>query len=128
MYLSTAARFVLKKYGGKEGSNGTCLTITAIMERCTKGSNRYWKLLEKNESGGTSLQKMRVVTTLFRLGNCEIPGRPELELLYGLWNRSNLTIRIRTFAFQFFNNSVSVANRTAARYGNAALIKGAFSV
>ncbi|MFO0007160.1 MAG: hypothetical protein ACK559_39210, partial [bacterium] len=44
MYLSTAARFALKKYGGKDGSNGTCLTITAIMERCKKGSNRYRKL------------------------------------------------------------------------------------
>jgi hypothetical protein len=69
----------------------------------------------------SSLEKLRVVTTLFRLGNCEIPGLPELELLYGLWNQSNLTIRIRTFAFQFFNNSVSVANRTAARYGNAGI-------
>jgi hypothetical protein len=121
MYLSTAARFALKKYGGKEGSNGTCLTLTAIMERCKKGSNRYRKLLEKKDNNGTSLEKLRVVTTMFRLGNCEIPGLPDLGLLYGLWNLSYLTIRIRTFAFQFFNNSVSVANRTAARYGNAGM-------
>ena len=32
-----------------------------------------------------------------------------------------MNIRIRTFAFQFFNNSVSGGARTAARYRNAAI-------
>jgi hypothetical protein len=91
------------------------------MNRCKKGSKRYRNILEKNEPLSTSLDQMRVVTTLFRLGNCEIPSLPELGVLYGLWNQSNLTIRIRTFAFQFFNNSVSVATRTAARYRNAVI-------
>ncbi len=34
-----------------------------------------------------------------------------------------MNIRIRTFAFQFFNNSVSVGARTAARYWNAAIVQ-----
>jgi hypothetical protein len=119
MYLQTAANFALKKYSGKNNSNGTSLTLTAIMDRLKKGSGKYRKMLEKASNEGTEMSQLRVVSTFFRLGNCEIPNQSDLELIHGLWSNCNLTIRIRTFAFQFFNNSVSVANRTAARYQNA---------
>jgi hypothetical protein len=119
MYLMTAAHFALKKYGGKEKSNGTCLTLTALMERLKKGSGKYRRMLEKDLTDGSELSQLRVVSAFFRLGNCEIPDQPDIEMIYGLWNNFYFTIRIRTFAFQFFNNSVSTANRTAARYQNA---------
>jgi hypothetical protein len=118
MYLQTAANFALKKYGRNENSNGTSLTLTAIMDRLRKGSGKYRRMLEKESNEKFEMKNLRVVSTFFRLGNCEIPIQSDLELIHGLWSNSNLTIRIHTFAFQFFNNSVSLANRTAARYQN----------
>jgi hypothetical protein len=119
MYLQTAANFALKKYGRNENSNGTSLTLIAIMDRLKKGSGKYRRMLEKESNEKFEMKNLRVVSTFFRLGNCEIPIQSDLEMIHGLWSNSNLTIRLRTFAFQFFNNSVSLANRTAARYQNA---------
>jgi hypothetical protein len=121
MYLSTAGRFAIKKYSGKNNSNGTCLTMSAFMARIKKGSSKYRRILEKYRTEVPDVTKLRVVNTFFGLGNCEIPESPEIELLLGLWNINSLNIRIRTFAFQFFNNSVSVGARTAARYRNVAI-------
>jgi hypothetical protein len=121
MYLSTAGRFAIKKYGGNPSSNGTCLTMSAFMSRIKKGSNKYRRIIEEFNIATPDVTKLRVVTTFFGLGNCEIPESPEIELLLGLWNLGSMNIRIRTFAFQFFNNSVSGGARTAARYRNAAI-------
>jgi hypothetical protein len=121
MYLSTAGRFAIKKYSGKNGSNGTCLTMSAFMARIKKGSSKYRRILEEFRSTVPDVTKLRVVTTFFGLANCEIPESPEIGLLLGLWNFNSLNIRIRTFAFQFFNNSVSAGARTAARYRNAGI-------
>jgi hypothetical protein len=121
MYLSTAGRFAIKKYSGKNDSDGSSLTMSAFMSRIKKGSNRYRKIIERFIYLKPEVTKLRVVKTFFGLANCEIPESPEISLLLGLWNISSFTIRIRTFAFQFFNNSVSVGARTAARHRNALL-------
>jgi hypothetical protein len=118
MYLSTAGRFAIEKYSGKNNSDGTSLTMSAYMSRIKKGSGRYRKIIERFKTVKPDVSKLRVVKTFFGLANCEIPESPEIEMLLGLWNLSSCTIRIRTFAFQFFNNSVSVGARTAARYRN----------
>ena len=91
------------------------------MSRIKKGSNKYRRIIEEFYVVVPDVTKLRVVTTFFGLGNCEIPESLEIELLLGLWNLGSMNIRIRTFAFQFFNNSVSGGARTAARYRNAAI-------
>jgi hypothetical protein len=121
MYLRTAGRFAIKKYSGNTDSNGTSLTLSAYMERIKKGSGRYRKMIEKGRGDEVEVSNLRVVRTFFGIVNCEIPIDPDTELLSSFWNMSCLTIRLRTFAFQFFDNSVSVGARTAARYRNAAI-------
>ncbi len=86
MYLSTAGRFAIKKYSGKNGSNGTCLTMSAFMARIKKGSSKYRRIIEEFKSTVPDVTKLRVVTTFFGLANCEIPESPEIGLLLGLWN------------------------------------------
>jgi hypothetical protein len=95
--------------------------MSAFMARIKKGSSKYRRIIEEFKSTVPDVTKLRVVTTFFGLANCEIPESPEIGLLLGLWNFNSLNIRIRTFAFQFFNNSVSVGARTAARYRNAGI-------
>jgi hypothetical protein len=121
MYLTTAGRFAIKKYCGKPDSNGTSLTIAAYLERIKKGSGKYRRLIEGVKMTVPKVEDLRVVKTFFGLGNCEISTGPEIGLLLSLWCITHLTVRVRTFAFQFFNNSVSVAARTAARYRNAGI-------
>jgi hypothetical protein len=111
----------LKNMVQKNYSNGTSLTMSAYMSRIKKGSNRYRKIIERFKYVKPDVTKLRVVNTFFGLANCEIPESPEIELLLGLWNITSFTIRIRTFAFQFFNNSVSVGARIAARHRNVLL-------
>jgi hypothetical protein len=59
---------------------------------------------------------MRVVRTFFTLIDYAVPDPLDLKNLYGSWNWSFLTNRIRTFCFQFFNNSLGIGSRIAARY------------
>jgi hypothetical protein len=120
MYLSTAAKFAIKKYGKKTTSNGTSVKLGGYLVRIRKGSGKLRKILTATVAynGWNRLEELRVVKTFFELVACEKPDGLHLSSLYGLWNKNFLTNRERTFAFQFFNNSVSVGARTAARYRN----------
>ena len=64
------------------------------------------------------IEELRVVTTFFELVGCNKPEQIHLQLLHKLWASVFLTNRIRMFSFQFYNNSLSVGSRVAARYRN----------
>jgi len=116
--LVTAANYAKTKYGNKEGSNGTCIPLTLYLQRIKKGSRKFRLLLSdgKNETG---IEKMRVVETFFRLIDSPVPSGSELGVMYGSWNFNFFENRLRTFCFRFFNNSIGVGARIAARYRGA---------
>jgi len=119
LLLVTAGKFAIQKYASKNESNGTSLPLTWMMQRIKKGSRKFRLLIESVNMPVNSLTKLRVVNTFFQLINCDIPDPDKLGILYGSWNWSFLSIQLRTFCFQFFNNSLSVAARISARYRNA---------
>jgi hypothetical protein len=116
--LVTAANFAKTKYGNLEDSNGTCVPLLLFLQRIKKGSKKFRLLLSdgKNESG---VENMQVVETFFRLINSPVPAAKDLNILYGSWNFGFFENRIRTFCFRYFNNSISVGARIAARYRRA---------
>jgi hypothetical protein len=115
--LVTAGNFAIKKYSKAENNNGTSESIVSFLNGIKKGSKRFRKILEKR-SGGKKMEDMRVVLTFFGLIECVVPDPHELRKLCGLWNWNFLSNRIRTFSFQFFNNSLGIRSRIAARYRN----------
>jgi hypothetical protein len=115
--LVTAGNFAIKKYSKAENKNGTSESIPSFLNSIKKGSKRFRKILEKR-TGGKKMENMRVVLTFFGLIECEVPDPYELRKLYGMWNWMFLSNRIRTFSFQFFNNSLGIRSRIAARYRN----------
>ena len=62
-----------------------------------------------------------MVKTFFELIDCPIPEAKLTGILHGIWNWSFLSNRIRTFSFQFFNNSLGVGARIGARYRNGGI-------
>ncbi len=68
------------------------------------------------------LSELRVVKTFYELCRNPVPEIGKLRVLYGCWNWSFLDNRIRSFCFQFFNNSLGIGARLAARYENAGII------
>jgi hypothetical protein len=58
----------------------------------------------------------------YQITGIEIPDSNDLGLLYGSWSWSFLSNQLRFFCFQFFNNSLGVASRIAARYRNGGTI------
>jgi hypothetical protein len=116
--LVTAANFANTKYGNKVGSNGTCVPLLLFLQRIKKGSKKFRLLLSdgKNESG---VENMQLVETFCRLINSPVPAATDLNVLYGSWNFVFFENRIRTFCFRYFNNSLSVGARIAARYRGA---------
>ena len=119
--LATAARFAIKKYSMKNGSNGSTVPLNFILQGVKKGSKRFRKLLMNLNLAGLDISKLRVVRTFFELINCTVPSNSLLETLFSCWNWSFLSNRIRTFSFQFFNNSLGVGARIAARYRNGGM-------
>jgi hypothetical protein len=113
--LVTAANFAKTKYGNKENSNGTCIPLLLFLQRIKKGSKKFRVRLfdGKNTEG---IDKLQVVTTFFRLIDSPVPANNELSILYGSWNFSFFPNRLRTFCFKFYNNSLGVGARIAARY------------
>jgi hypothetical protein len=68
------------------------------------------------------LNEMRVVKTFFELVRNLVPEIGKLRVLYGSWNWFFLGNKIRSFCFQFFNNSLGVGARLAARYKSAGIV------
>ncbi len=122
LLLVTAGKFAITKYANKTNSNGTHLPLSWFLQRTKKGSRKFRKMIEPQTTVDNPVTRLRVVNTFFQLIECRIPDATELGLLYGSWNWSFLSNQMRFFCFQFFNNSLGIATRIAARYRNGGVI------
>jgi hypothetical protein len=122
LLLVTAGKFAITKYANKAGSNGTSLPLSWYLQRAKKGSKKFRRLIEKNFSLENQIVNLRVVQTFFQLTECVVPNAKELGFLYGSWSWSFLSNQVRFFCFQFFNNSLAISARIAARYRNGGII------
>jgi hypothetical protein len=86
-----------------------------------RGSKKFRRTLDGNINV-KKVEELRVVGTFFQLINCEKPECFLIGKMYGCWNWYFLSNRIRTFCFQFFNNSLGIKTRIAARYRNAGVM------
>ena len=116
--LVTAANFAIKKYGNKVDSNGTSLPTTWIFGKIKKGSKRFRITLEPKVNSADTVAELRVVKTFFQLIESPVPDKFGISIAYSCWSWQFLSNRIRTFCFQFFNNSLGINSRIAARYRN----------
>jgi hypothetical protein len=119
--LVTAANFAITKYSNKIGSNGTTQTVEWFIAQLKRGSKKFRRTLDGNINV-KKIEELRVVGTFFQLINCEKPECFLIGKMYGCWNWYFLSNRIRTFCFQFFNNSLRIKTRIAARYRNAGVM------
>ena len=122
--LQTACHFTIQKYSNKNGSNGTALPLNWLLQKVKRGSKRFRIVIERSHIDQNEISELRVVNTFFNLVN---PGNPvpenwRLKTVYGAWNWSFLGNRLRYFCFQFFNNSLGVGARLAARYENTGIV------
>jgi len=120
--LQTACHFAILKYSGKNSSNGTCLPLNWLFSQIKKGSKRFRKVIEGSPTDSVKLNELRVVKTFFDLVRNPVPEIGKLRVLYGSWNWFFLGNKIRSFCFQFFNNSLGVGARLSARYENAGIV------
>jgi hypothetical protein len=116
--LVTAANFAIKKYGNNAASNGTSLPTSWLLTKVKKGSKKFRRALEGKIDAAETVIKLRVVKTFFELIDNPVPDKYGVSLAYSCWNWQFLSNRIRTFCFQFFNNSLGLNTRIAARYRN----------
>jgi hypothetical protein len=116
MHLSTAAAFAVTKYAGKTDSNGTSLPLNWLLQKVKRGSKRFRNIIERGKLAEHDISNLRVVKTFFNPINCPVPEKNRIQAMHGCWNWSFLGNRIRTFCFQFFNNSLSIGSRLQARY------------
>jgi hypothetical protein len=117
MNLVTAGNFAIKKYANKNGSDGTCNSISWLLNQVRRGSKRFRRTMEKNVISKV-ISELRVVNTFFDIIQVEKPDRFTLSILYSSWSWTFLSNRFRTFCFQYVNNSLGIKTRIAARYRN----------
>jgi hypothetical protein len=122
LLLVRAGKFAVTKYANNAGSNGTSLPLSWFLQRAKKGSKKFRKLIEKNMNVENPVASLRVVTTFCQLTGIDIPDENDLGLLHGSWSWSFLSNQLRFFCFRFFNNSLGIASRIAARYRNGGAI------
>jgi hypothetical protein len=117
MNLVTAGNFAIKKYANKNGSDGTCNSISWLLNQVRRGSKRFRRTMEKNVISKV-ISELRVVNTFFDIIQVEKPDSFTLSILYSSWSWTFLSNRFRTFCFQYVNNSLGIKTRIAARYRN----------
>jgi len=120
--LQTACHFAVQKYGGKNGSNGSALPLNWLFQRIKKGSRLFRITIDWNPDKENVLSDLRVVKTFFELTLNPVPEFCFLKILYGSWNWYFLGNKIRSFCFQYYNNSLSIGARLAARYEHSNII------
>jgi hypothetical protein len=115
--LVTAANFAIKKYANTDNSNGSSQSLEWFLSQIKKGSKKFRALLDKNCST-VAIKDIRTVKTFYSLLNTATPEVCIIRHRLGCWNWSFLSNRIRFFCFQFYNNSLGIKTRIAARYRN----------
>jgi hypothetical protein len=83
-----------------------------------KGSKKFRAVLDVKIIAADTVCELRVVKTFFELIENPVPDKFGISLVYSSWNWQFLSNQIRTFSFQFFNNSLGIDTRIAARYRN----------
>jgi hypothetical protein len=119
--LVTAGNFAITKYANKINSNGTAQSVDWFLTQVKKGSKKFRKILDTNVAN-IDVADLRVVNTFYQLVASDKPASNICGYQLGCWNWSFLSNRIRTFCFQFFNNSLGINTRIAARYRNGGAI------
>ena len=100
------------KYGNKSTSNGTSLELNAFLGRRVKGSRHIRLIL----SDCKKLLGMTQINTFCNLTGIISPGTNLCELLSSTWSWAFLPVSLRTFIFQFYNNTLPVGARLGNRY------------
>ena len=95
------------RYGKARINNGTCLHISRILLRGTKGSKKYRRAL----SGDQKVTGLNITATFFTLIGIGQPDAVTGAALLVLWAKSYWPKEISTFLFQFYNNSLAVGAR-----------------
>ncbi len=104
--LQTACHFAVQKYSGKNGSNGSALPLNWLFQKIKKGSRLFRITIDWNPDKENVLSELRVVKTFFELTLNPVPENCFLKILYGSWNWYFLGNKIRSFCFQYYNNSL----------------------
>jgi hypothetical protein len=113
--LRTAAAFAVKKYGNKIGSNGRSKDLlTGIYAR--KSRARIFRTYLEYVESGSEINQLRTVKTFFGLLELAVPESTLVSELNSVWNLYVLPNSVRTFCFQFVNNSLPTGPRMAGRY------------
>ena len=118
LHIRKAAIHALTKYNNIETSDKSCISLMTFLTRKKKGSSSFRKILGR-PSNGVVHKGMNIVRTFFNIVNIALPNceRTSCSLL-GVWNYSFWPVKISTFAYQLYNNSLPVAARTGNRYRN----------
>jgi len=111
----TAGTYAREKYGNRMDSNGKTIELYNGVYSKKSKSKIFRRFLEKREDE-KQIMDLQVVKTFFQLIDVPIPNLDTVSQLHCIWNRHYLSNKIRTFAFQFFNNSLPVGARLGARY------------
>jgi hypothetical protein len=115
MMLRTAASFAMLKYGNKDNSNGKSRGLMDGIY-AKKSRARIFRLYLDNSGSGSEINQLRTVKTFFELISLEVPEKMVCSELNSIWSLQSLPNGIRTFCFQFVNNSLPTGPRLAGRY------------
>ena len=122
LILRTAANFAVAKYGNKANSNGKNRPLNEGIYN-KKGSSKIFRYYLDSNKTEKPARDLRTTRTFFNLVGCDLPDPETCEELNCVWNHHFLPTNVRTFCFQFVNNSLATGPRLAGRYrANPAVI------
>ena len=118
LHIRKATIHAITKYNGNINSNKSCNSISTFMAKKQKGSHSFRKILGTPRNGNI-YKGMNIICTYFSLIDVAMPDDIQLCCsLLGIWNFSFWPIKLSTFIYQLYSNSLPVAARLANRYRN----------
>ncbi len=122
MYISAGARYARERYSNKPDSPGKSKCIIAGVYS-KKGSSKKYRQVLDLKYRYTPVLELRMVRTFSGLINVQITDPDRCGFLVSIWNLHMLPNNIKWFAFHFFNNSLPIGTRLAARYRADPLVR-----
>ena len=118
MHIRKAAIHAVTKYNGNAQSNKICVPVHTFLSKKFRGSSIFRKILGEPRNG-TKYKGMNIIRTFSNIVNINLPDDcAQGCAILGTWNYSIWPVKISSFIYQLFHNSLPVAARLGNRYRN----------
>ena len=109
--IGQALTFFNSKIKANRKTNGLATSLLFFVKKSEKGSKKFRKIVTEGGLKDKKVEELPAVVSFYNLVQMVRPDVKLINQLHCMWSCNFFSIRIREFAFKFFNNSLGLNTR-----------------